>query len=332
LAVNKTEGMIRERVTAEFFELGIGEPLPISSAHAQRKRMIELALEGLSRNRGAGDDRATRPCVPASGSSAGPTSASRRWSTRCSARARDRVRRAGTTRDSIYLDFERDGEPYTLIDTAGRPAPRQGHRGDREVLGDQGRLQAIDDAHVVVLLRRCAQEIGDQDAHIAGFILEAGRALVVAVNKWDHLPVEQREYITREFDRKLGFLAFARHHYISAMEGTGVNELFKSIGEAYAAAHAKLPTPRLTRALAEGRAAAAAAARRARAPEAALRAPGRMNPPIVVVHGSALHAIPESYKRYLEHFFRDTFKLQGTPLVVQFKSGRNPFAGRPKRA
>ena len=236
----------------------------------------------------------------------------------------------GTTRDSIYLDFERNGEPYTLIDTAG--VRRRGKVTEAiEKFSVIKTLQAIDDANVVVLLLDARQDVGDQDAHIAGFILEAGRALVVGVNKWDNLPAEQREHVKREFDRKLGFLGFAKHHFISALDGTGINELFASIKQAFAAANAKLATPRLTRTL-------QLAVQRQQPPRDGLGRPklryahqGGMNPPIVVIHGSALHAIPESYKRYLEHFFRDAFKLEGTPLVVQFKSGHNPFAGRPKR-
>jgi len=345
LAVNKTEGMDRARVSAEFFELGLGEPLPISSAHGDHVHdLIELALEEFPEPNESPSGDTPNEDVTIGGE--GATPAEKR--PRIAIVGRPNVGKStlvntllgeerviafdepGTTRDSIYLDFERGGKPFTLIDTAG--VRRRGKVVEAvEKFSVIKTLQAIDDANVVVLLVDARQEVGEQDAHIAGFILEAGRALVVAVNKWDDLSPEHREELRREFDRKLGFLSFARHHFISALEGTGINELFASIREAYAAANAKLATPRLTRAL-------QAAVARQQPPRDGLGRPklryahqGGMNPPIVVVHGSALHAIPESYKRYLERFFRDTFKLQGTPLVVQFKSGHNPFAGRPKR-
>jgi len=343
LVVNKAEGMQRERVTADFHELGLGEPLPISSAHGDNVReLIELALEPFPDPE---EEAEVEPAIL----SDGETTAMPSRRPRIAIVGRPNVGKStlvntllgeervitfdepGTTRDSIYLDFERGGKPYTLIDTAG--VRRRGKVTEAvEKFSVIKTLQAVEDAHVVVLMLDARQEISEQDAHIAGFVLEAGRAVVVAINKWDHLPPDQRELIRRDFDRKLGFLAFARHHYISALEGTGINDLFASIREAYAAAYAKLATPRLTRALQD-------AVSRQQPPRDGLGRPklryahqGGMNPPIVVVHGSALHAIPVSYRRYLEHFFRDTFKLQGTPLVVQFKSGHNPFAGRPKRA
>ena len=353
LAVNKAEGMIRERVTAEFFELGLGEPLPISSAHGDNVRdLIDIALEpfpepaaepeedefdaaaiveGDGNEEGSPDDRAParRPRIAIVGRP--NVGKSTLVNTLLGEERVIAFDEPGTTRDSIYLDFERGGRPYTLIDTAG--VRRRGKVIEAvEKFSVIKTLQAIEDANVVVLMVDARQEISEQDAHIAGFVLEAGRAVVVAINKWDHLPPEQRELIRRDFDRKLGFLAFSRHHYISALEGTGINELFASIREAYAAANSKLSTPRLTRALQQ-------AVARQQPPRDGLGRPklryahqGGRNPPIVVIHGSALHAIPDSYRRYLEHFFRDTFKLQGTPLVVQFKSGRNPFEGRPKRA
>ena len=331
LAVNKTEGMLRERVAADFFELGLGEPLPISSAHGENvQNLIELALEGFPEN-DESDEQAgttTRPRIAIVGRP--NVGKSTLVNTIVGEERVIAFDEPGTTRDSIYLDFERSGEPYTLIDTAGMR--RRGKVFEAiEKFSVIKTLQAIDDANVVVLLLDARQDVGDQDAHIAGFILEAGRALVVGINKWDNLPAEQREHIKREFDRKLAFLAFAKHHFISALDGTGINELFASIRQAFAAANAKLATPRLTRTL-------QMAVQRQQPPRDGLGRPklryahqGGMNPPIVVIHGSALHAIPNSYKRYLEHFFRDAFKLQGTPLVVQFKIGHNPFAGRPKR-
>ena len=192
-------------------------------------------------------------------------------------------------------------------------------------------LQAIEDANVVVLLLDAQAEISEQDAHIAGHILDVGRALVVAVNKWDDIGTEERAEIKRELGRKLGFLAFAKMHTISARDGKGIGPLLRSVDGAYAAAMSKLPTPKLTRALAD-------AVALQQPPRAGLVRPkmryahqGGMNPPVIVIHGSALGTIPQTYRRFLEHFFVDVFKLQGTPLRIQFKTGANPYAGSAAR-
>jgi GTP-binding protein len=187
-------------------------------------------------------------------------------------------------------------------------------------------LQAIEDANVVILIVDAQDGIGEQDAHLAGHILEAGRALVVGINKWDGVPPERRDDVKRDLDRKMGFLAFAQHHFISAKESRGVDALFTSVGEAYAAAMSRLSTPRLTRAL-------QLAVQRQQPPRAGSVRPkmryahqGGMNPPLVIIHGSALSQVPAAYRRYLEHFFTDVFQLRGTPLRIQFKTGVNPYA------
>jgi GTP-binding protein len=192
-------------------------------------------------------------------------------------------------------------------------------------------MQAIEDANVVVLVFDAEQGITEQDAHLAGYILEAGRAVVVAVNKWDAVPRERHDEVKRELDRKASFLAFARQHYISARDGKGVPSLMRSVDGAYAAAMAKLSTPKLCRLL-------AAAVIRQQPPRAGMGRPkmryahqGGQNPPLIVIHGSALGHIPATYRRYLEHFFCEAFKLRGTPLRIQFKTGANPYAEAPKR-
>jgi GTP-binding protein len=231
----------------------------------------------------------------------------------------------GTTRDAIYLDFERSGRSYTLIDTAG--IRRRGKVFEAiEKFSVIKTLQAIEDANVVILLVDGADGISEQDAHLAGHILEAGRALVVGINKWDGVPAERRDDVKREMDRKMGFLAFAQHHFISAKESRGVDQLFTSVDAAYAAAMARLSTPRLTRAL-------QLAVQRQQPPRAGMVRPklryahqGGMNPPLVIIHGSALAHVPAAYRRYLEHFFTDVFQLRGTPLRIQFKTGVNPYA------
>jgi GTP-binding protein len=324
LAVNKTEGMARERVTAEFFELGLGEPLPISSAHGENVRdIVELALQPFPEAEGEAHTESEGPRIAIVGRP--NVGKSTLVNTLLGEERVIAFDQPGTTRDSIYLDFERNGQPYTLIDTAG--VRRRGKISETvEKFSVIKTLQAIEDANVAVLLLDAQQGISEQDAHIAGFILEAGRALVVAVNKWDGVPEDERARIKSELDRKLGFLAFARHHFISAKEGRGINELFASVRAAYKAAMTKLSTPLLTRAL-------QTAIQRQQPPRTGTVRPklryahqGGTNPPLVIVHGNALQHIPASYTRYLEHFFRDTFQLQGTPLRIQFKTGANPYS------
>jgi GTP-binding protein len=236
----------------------------------------------------------------------------------------------GTTRDAIYVDFDRDDRQYTLIDTAG--VRRRGKVFESiEKFSVIKTLQAIEDANVVILLFDAQDGISEQDAHLAGHVLEAGRAVVIGVNKWDGLAEEQRDAVKRDIERKLAFLSFAQHHFISAKEGRGVEAVLGSVDRAYAAAMAKLSTPRLTRAL-------QSAVERQQPPRAGLVRPkmryahqGGMNPPLVIVHGSALKHVPAAYRRYLERFFADAFKLRGTPLRIQFKTGVNPYADSTAR-
>ena len=189
-------------------------------------------------------------------------------------------------------------------------------------------MQAIEDANVVILVLDARQDIAEQDAHIAGHVLEAGRALVVAVNKWEKLPEEERELIKRTLVRKLDFLAFARLHFISALTGHGVPAVLKSVDEAYAAAMARLATPRLTRVLAQAVTQQPPPRAGANRPKLRYAHQGGINPPRIVIHGTGLDRVPQAYRRYLERFFRNAFQLQGTPLQVEFRSGPNPYARR----
>jgi hypothetical protein len=187
-------------------------------------------------------------------------------------------------------------------------------------------LQSISEANVVVLLLDAQQDISEQDAHIAGFVLESGRALVVGVNKWDGLTSDRRDEIKMDIDRKLSFLSFAKFHYISALKSTGVTLLMKSVDAAYAAAMAKLPTPQLTRALQEAVDHQQPRRKGSIRPKLRYAHQGGQNPPIIVIHGNALDAIDANYKRFLEKHFRDTFALVGTPLRIELRSGKNPFS------
>jgi GTP-binding protein len=331
LVVNKAEGRPREAVAAEFHELGLGDPLPVSAAHGEGVRdLLELVLAPFPEEPAAGEQAAAERAA------GGPKIAvvgrpNVGKSTLVNAVLGEERMIAfdqpGTTRDSIYVEFRRSGKPYTLIDTAG--LRRRGKVQETvEKFSVVKTLQAIEDANVVVLVLDAQQEIADQDAHIAGFILEAGKALVVAVNKWDTADAGRREAVKREIARKLGFLAFARFHYVSALAGRGVQQLLASVDAAYAAAMARLPTPKLTRTLLE-------AVNRQPPPRAGLFRPklryahqGGSNPPIIVVHGNQLEQLPASYRRYLERVFAEAFQLHGTPVRLQLRAGRNPYAKR----
>jgi GTP-binding protein len=325
LAVNKTEGMNHAVVTAEFHELGLGDPYGISGAHGEGVReLLEASLAAFPEP--VPDAAQQEPDAPRIAIVGRPNVGK---STLVNAiLGEERViafDQPGTTRDAIEIEFERNGRRYTLIDTAG--LRRRGKIFESvEKFSVVKTLQAIEDANVAVLVLDATQDITDQDAHIAGFILEAGRALVVAVNKWDAPDEYTRERVKKDLARKLNFLGFARTHYISALNAKGVNEVLSAVDAAFAAAMAKLPTPRLTRVLIE-------AVERQQPPRSGMTRPklryahqGGSNPPTIVIHGSSLSAVPESYRRYLESTFREAFKLAGTPLRVQFKTGRNPYA------
>jgi len=327
LAVNKAEGLPPERTVAEFHELGLGEPLPISAAHGENVRdLIDIALAAAGTRDADADDepdgeRRIRVAVVGRPNVGKSTLVN-------TLLGEERViafDEPGTTRDAIRLDFERGDRRYTVIDTAG--VRRRGKVSETvEKFSVIKTLQAIEDAHVVILLVDAVAGITEQDAHLAGHILETGRALVVAINKWDAANTEQRAVISRDLERKLGFLAFAEQHQISARDGRNVEKVLRSVDAAYAAAMAKLPTPRLTRTL-------QLAVLRQQPPRTGVVRPklryahqGGMNPPLVIIHGSALQHVPDAYRRFLEHFFTDAFKLRGTPLRIQFKTGVNPYA------
>jgi GTP-binding protein len=360
LAVNKTEGMSRQTVIADFWSLGLGQPFAISAAHGDGVQdLIEEALPALPQapELDLSDDTAqllqqadeappTPEAIEAAALEASPPAPAvpavpRRIRVAVVGRpnagkstlintllGEERMiafDQPGTTRDAVAVDFERGGRPYTLIDTAG--VRRRGKVTDViEKFSVVKTLQAIEDSHVCVLLLDASEDVAEQDAHIAGYVLEAGRALVVGINKWDLADAHRRERIRVEFDRKLGFLSFARMHVLTATEGKGVSALMRSVDEAFAAATAKLSTPRLTRALLEAVERQQPPRRGPIRPKMRYAHQGGQNPPIVVIHGNALDRVPDSYRRYLEGWFRDRFALQGTPLRVEFKTSRNPYA------
>jgi GTP-binding protein len=326
LVVNKAEGMRYTAVASEFFELGLGEPRAISSAHGDGvTELIEEALEVAyaghpEEAEDATDARGTKIAIVGRPNVGKSTLVN-------TLLGEERViafDMPGTTRDSIYIDFERQGRPYTLIDTAG--IRKRGKVFEAvEKFSVVKTLQAISDANVVILLLDARQDISEQDAHIAGFIVEQGRALVVGVNKWDGLDEHVRERAKADLERKLRFLSFARSYFVSATEKTGIGPLMRAVDDAYKAAMAKLPTPKLTRALIEAVEHQQPRRKGPVRPKLRYAHQGGQNPPIIVIHGNALDAITDSYKRYLEGRFRETFGLVGTPLRIEFRSGDNPF-------
>lgn len=328
VAVNKAEGFVEDMATAEFHELGLGAPVSISAAHGEGVRqLIEDVLAGF---KDATDEiEETHPKIAIVGRpNVGKSTLVNRMI------GEDRViafDQPGTTRDSIYVPLERDGKQYTIIDTAG--IRRRGKVFEAiEKFSVIKTLQAVEDANVVILLLDACQEIADQDTHIAGFILEAGRALVVAINKWDGLDADDRERIKREYDRKFQFLNFARWHTISALQGSGLRPLWESVDGAFAAATAKLSTPKLTRALMAATAQHQPPLNGLHRPKLRYAHQGGSNPPTVVIHGSGLSGLPASYVRYLENSFRDAFELKGTPLRVELKQAANPYANKKPQA
>ncbi len=322
LAVNKTEGRDEDLAIAEFHELGLGTPHAISAEHGSGVReFIDVVLASIG-----GDAESDASDSGARVAIVGRPNAGK--STLVNALlGEDRMvtfDQPGTTRDAIDAELRIRGRVYTLVDTAG--LRRRGNVFESvEKFSVIKTLQAIDRANVVVLVLDATADISEQDAHIAGFILDRGRALVVAVNKWDDPGGYERDLIKRGIARKLNFLSFAKFHYISAREGRGIGQMMDSVDRAYLAAMAKLSTPKLTRAL-------LAAVVKQAPPRAGLSRPklryahqGGSNPPIVVIHGSALKSVPASYRRYLEGDFRRVFRLEGTPLRIEFRSGRNPY-------
>jgi len=330
VAVNKAEGMSESPLLNEFHELGMGELHPVSAAHGQGIRsLLDAALEGVEEppeepEFGAGpDDRPIRLAV-AGRPNVGKSTLINTWLGEERLVAFDMP---GTTRDAITVPFERDGQRFELIDTAG--LRRKGKVFEAiEKFSVVKTLQAIADANVVVLLLDATQGVTDQDAHIAGYILDSGRAVVIAVNKWDAIDGYQREMLERSIESRLGFLKFAPLLNISALKRQGLQPLWKAIADAHASAICKMSTPVLTRLLHE--AVEHQQPRRAGMYRPKLRYAhqGGMNPPVIVVHGNSLEHITDAYKRFLEGRFRAHFKLVGTPLKIEMRSGRNPFTDK----
>ena len=329
LVANKAEGMKEGAQLVEFFELGLGQVYPVSAAHGQGIRsLVDLALAPLHLPdpdlEAAAEDAGTTKLAVAGRPNVGKSTLINTWLGEERLVAFDMP---GTTRDAITVPFEHDGQKFELIDTAG--LRRKGKVFEAiEKFSVVKTLQAIESANVVLLLLDAEQGVTDQDAHIAGFILESGRAVVVAVNKWDAVDAYQRELVQRSIETRLPFLKFAAVHFISAKKRLGLGPLWASITQAHRAATCKMSTPVLTRLLLEAVQFQSPQRSGMFRPKLRYAHQGGMNPPVIIVHGNSLEHVTEAYKRFLEGRFRKEFNLVGTPLRIQMKTSANPYADR----
>lgn len=327
LTANKAEGLKEGHQVSDFYALGLGDVMPISASHGQgMKELLDLAFAPLKMGDEAEvtEDNGAIKLAVAGRPNVGKSTLINTWLGEERLVAFDMP---GTTRDAISVPFERDGTLFELIDTAG--IRRKGKVFEAiEKFSVVKTLQAIESANVVLLLLDATQGITDQDAHIAGYILDSGRAVVLAVNKWDAVDAYQREQLQRSIELRLSFLKFANIHMISATRRQGLAPVWKSIVQAHKAATCKMSTPVLTRLLMEAVQFQAPQRAGMFRPKPRYAHQGGMNPPVVVVHGNSLEGITDSYKRYLEGRIRKAFDLTGTPLRVEVKSSSNPYADK----
>ncbi|WP_019591696.1 ribosome biogenesis GTPase Der [Thioalkalivibrio sp. ALE20] len=343
--VNKTDGLDADVVSAEFHALALGDVTPIAATHGRGVRgLMQAVREDVARDReaaggegeGAGDgldvdaQQAALDDWPGirvavvGRPNAGKSTLVNRILGDERVVATDV---AGTTRDSIFVPFTREDQDYTLIDTAGVRRRARVHE-TVEKFSVVKTLQAIEAAHVVIMVIDARAGLSDQDAHLLGLVIDAGRALVVAVNKWDGMDPDDREWVRSEMQRRLGFVDYARMRLISALHGSNVGHLLDDVREAHASAFVDISTPELTRLLEAAVAEHAPPLVSGRRIKLRYAHQGGQNPPVIVVHGNQTDRLPGAYKRYLENFFRRQLKLVGTPLRLEFRSGKNPYAGR----
>ncbi len=332
LVANKAEGMLAGAQLLDFFELGLGQVNPVSAAHGQGIReLLDLALGPIEIEDPDQSQEQASPGViklaVAGRPNVGKSTLINTWLGEERLVAFDLP---GTTRDAISVPFERNGQKFELVDTAG--LRRRGKVFEAiEKFSVVKTLQAIESSHVVLLLIDATQGVTDQDAHIAGYILENGRAVVLAVNKWDAVDEYERDLVKRSIETRLPFLKFANLHFISATKRQGLGPLWLSIAQAYKAATCKMSTPVLTRLLLE--AVQFQSPKRAGMfrPKLRYAHQGGMNPPVIVIHGNSLEHVSEAYKRFLEGRFRKEFDLAGSPMRIEFKTSNNPYTDKPAR-
>ncbi len=332
LVVNKIDGINEEMATAEFHALGIGEPYPIAAAHGRGVLQLinhvlsELPESDLDHEGSPEENQGVKVAIIGRPNVGKSTLVNRLL-------GEERVLAydmPGTTRDSIYIPFERDGQAYTLIDTAGVRRRSRVHEAVEKFSVIKA-MQAIEASNVVIVVLDAQQEISDQDSTLFGYVLDSGRALVIAVNKWDGLESDQRDRIRRELDFKLPFLDFADMHFISALHGSGVGDLFGSVLKAYRSATRDLATPELTRILEQAVIEHQPPLKHGRRIKLRYAHQGGRNPPIIVIHGTQTKSVPDAYSRYLVNTYRKKLRLSGTPVRIEFKEGKNPFAGRKNK-
>jgi GTP-binding protein len=326
LVANKTEGLDLAASTADAHELGIGAPIPIAAVHGTGiTRLIETLFPEPT-PKAPIDEEATGIKLAIIGR---PNVGKSTLTNRMLGEERQIVHDSpGTTRDSIFIPLERFDKHYTIIDTAG-VRKRKNVSETPEKFSIVKTLQAIENSHVVLYVIDARIAVSEQDLKLLSFIVECGKALVIAVNKWDGMSDEDRDHVKKTIDRQLDFVNFARIHFISALHGTGVGNLFTSIDEAYASATKKLSTPELTRLLEKAILKQSPPLVKGRRIKLRYAHVGGHNPPRVIIHGNQVESLPESYRKFLASFFRERLELFGTPVRVEFKSGTNPFA-RPK--
>jgi GTPase len=330
LALNKVDGLNENTVGLDFYGLGLGEPYHIAASHGRGiHHLIDVFLAGApapeegAAAESAEDDEGVKVAIVGRPNVGKSTLVNRLL-------GEERVLafdQPGTTRDSVFIPFETEGKNYVLIDTAG--VRRRARVEDAiEKFSVIKTLQAIEAAHVVVLVLDAQQGVSEQDAHLLGHVLDAGRGLVIALNKWDGLDVRTKQQVRDEFDRKLSFVDFARIHFISALHGSGVGKLFESVDEAYRAATVDLSTPVLTRVMEQAIFEYQPPMVRGRRIKLRYAHQGGRNPPVIVIHGNQTAEVPGAYQRYLVTAFRKHLRLMGTPIRIEFKTGENPYAGK----
>ncbi len=326
VVVNKAEGQEGFSAGADFHQLGLGEPFAVSATHGSGLRsLMEAALEGFETTvTDIPDDRDRIRVAVIGRPNVGKSTLINRLIGEERLVAFDMP---GTTRDSVEVPFERDGHQFTLIDTAG---VRRKSKVDEaiEKFSIIKALQAVDSANVVIGIVDAHETVAEQDAALFGMATERGRALIIAVNKWDNIPPEQRDQIRAGIDARFPFLEFAYLHFISARHGTGVGEMVGSVVAAYNASMSELPTPELTRVLEAAMVQHQPPLVRGRRIKLRYAHQGGRNPPVIVIHGSQADRLPDGYKRYLANTFREAFNLKGTPVRIQLRSEDNPFAGK----
>ncbi len=325
VVANKSEGLEASQAGADFHEFGLGEPQAISSSHAQGiTALMERALEGFTPVAAPTHIDQTVKVAVIGRPNVGKSTLINRLL------GEERLitfDAPGTTRDAVYVPFERDGRQYTLIDTAG---VRRRARVEEKIekFSVIKALQAVDSANVVIGVIDAHDTVAEQDASLFGMVAERGRALIIAVNKWDNIPQDKREEIRNGLSLRLPFLDFAPIHFISALHGSGVGDLVRMVDVAYSACMRDIPTPELTRALETAIQQHQPPLVRGRRIKLRYAHQGGRNPPIIIVHGNQVEHVPDAYRRYLANVFRKNFRLEGTPVRVEFRSDENPFKGK----